>query len=220
MDTYLPLHRVAPGTRAPTASRRPSPSGSRRCWRTSWRIRASRAELEAFFDQRLEACDEAPASLRGDRRDASDSAGEYWRERFDRLRHAVPGAGWRHRCRRSAALEAGGADRDHRLRGDARVPAAARARREHPAAARRGHGGASPAVRRAPSGCWLPECAYRPRGPWAPWPTAPATRRAPRDRGASGRRGVPVLLRRRAHGHGAGARSASTARVADGLERR
>ena len=26
---------------------------------------------------------------------------------------------------------------------------------------------------RAPAGCWLPECAYRPRGPWAPWPTAP-----------------------------------------------
>src|SRR6266536_1018939 len=26
---------------------------------------------------------------------------------------------------------------------------------------------------RAPNGCWLPECAYRPRGPWAPWPTAP-----------------------------------------------
>ncbi len=23
---------------------------------------------------------------------------------------------------------------------------------------------------RAPRGCWLPECAYRPRGPWAPWP--------------------------------------------------
>ena len=26
---------------------------------------------------------------------------------------------------------------------------------------------------RYPAGCWLPECAYRPRGPWAPWPTAP-----------------------------------------------
>ena len=27
-----------------------------------------------------------------------------------------------------------------------------------------------------PQGCWLPECAYRPRGPWAPWPTAPRSR--------------------------------------------
>jgi 1,4-alpha-glucan branching enzyme len=26
---------------------------------------------------------------------------------------------------------------------------------------------------RAPRGCWLPECAYRPRGPWAPWPGGP-----------------------------------------------
>jgi 1,4-alpha-glucan branching enzyme len=28
---------------------------------------------------------------------------------------------------------------------------------------------------RAPAGCWLPECAYRPRGAWEPWPTAPRT---------------------------------------------
>jgi 1,4-alpha-glucan branching enzyme len=27
----------------------------------------------------------------------------------------------------------------------------------------------------SPAGCWLPECAYRPRGPWEPWPTAPRT---------------------------------------------
>jgi len=26
---------------------------------------------------------------------------------------------------------------------------------------------------RRPAGCWLPECAYRPRGPWHPWPSAP-----------------------------------------------
>ena len=28
---------------------------------------------------------------------------------------------------------------------------------------------------RPPKGCWLPECAYRPRGPWEPWPSAPRT---------------------------------------------
>ncbi|OYV62457.1 MAG: hypothetical protein B7Z72_15175, partial [Gemmatimonadetes bacterium 21-71-4] len=27
---------------------------------------------------------------------------------------------------------------------------------------------------REPAGLWLPECAYRPRGEWAPWPGAPA----------------------------------------------
>ncbi|MFI5233081.1 MAG: 1,4-alpha-glucan branching protein, partial [Gemmatimonadales bacterium] len=26
---------------------------------------------------------------------------------------------------------------------------------------------------RAPAGCWLPECAYRPRGAWSPWPDGP-----------------------------------------------
>ncbi|MDX2193733.1 MAG: 1,4-alpha-glucan branching protein domain-containing protein [Gemmatimonadales bacterium] len=29
---------------------------------------------------------------------------------------------------------------------------------------------------RAPAGCWIPECAYRPRGPWAPWPGGPVAR--------------------------------------------
>ncbi len=28
---------------------------------------------------------------------------------------------------------------------------------------------------RAPSGCWLPECAYRPRGAWSPWPGGPSS---------------------------------------------
>lgn len=27
---------------------------------------------------------------------------------------------------------------------------------------------------RAPSGCWLPECAYRPRGAWSPWSGGPS----------------------------------------------
>jgi len=32
---------------------------------------------------------------------------------------------------------------------------------------------------RAPAGCWLPECAYRARGPWAPLPDAPASDERP-----------------------------------------
>src|SRR5438034_11086688 len=32
---------------------------------------------------------------------------------------------------------------------------------------------------RAPAGCWLPECAYRARGPWAPLPSAPASDERP-----------------------------------------
>jgi 1,4-alpha-glucan branching enzyme len=37
-----------------------------------------------------------------------------------------------------------------------------------------------------PTGCWLPECAYRPRGPWQPWPSAP---------GQPVRRGIEEHLR-------------------------
>ena len=59
-----PAARDAPRRSAPTASpRRVTHRRSRRCWPTSSRARCSREELEAFFEQRLAACDEAPASL-------------------------------------------------------------------------------------------------------------------------------------------------------------
>ena len=51
-------------------------------------------ELEAFFEQRLKACDEAPASLRKTGDDAALPLVEYWRSRLTRLRsvfHGVSG---------------------------------------------------------------------------------------------------------------------------------
>jgi len=129
-------------------------------------------EMEAFFEQRLAACAEAPASL--------EKTGDthllplvgYWRDRLVRLRRlfqSVDGnlvAAFR-------ALEAAGRieiigsaathgflpllARDESIRLQLAVGTA-----EH----RRLFG-------RAPTGCWLPECAYRPRGAWAPWPGAP-----------------------------------------------
>jgi 1,4-alpha-glucan branching enzyme len=128
--------------------------------------------MEAFFDQRLAACTEAPASLAKTGEQHLLPLVEYWRARLLRLRrlfHEVDGdlvAAFR-------ALEAAGRleiigsaathgflpllARDESIRFQLAVGTS-----EH----RRLFG-------RAPQGCWLPECAYRPRGPWAPWPTAP-----------------------------------------------
>jgi len=129
-------------------------------------------EMEAFFEQRLTTCAEAPASLAatGDR--ALLPLLEFWRDRLLRLRRRFREAGG-DLIGAFRALEAAGRieiigsaathgflpllARDESIRLQLAVGTA-----EH----RRLFG-------RAPVGCWLPECAYRPRGPWEPWPTAP-----------------------------------------------
>ncbi len=122
-------------------------------------------ELEAFFAQRLRACDEAPASLGQTGDEALLPLVAFWRERFLRLRllnRAIGGdivGALAELARRgrveliSSAATHGflpllGRDESIRLQLVAGVA-------EH----RRLFGA-------APSGCWLPECAYRPRGPW------------------------------------------------------
>ncbi len=131
-------------------------------------------ELEAFLGQRLAACAEAPAALR----DAGDGhllpLVEWWRERLVRLRDLFRAID-RDLLAAFRALEDAGRleiigsaathgflpllGRDESIRLQLAVGVA-----EH----RRFFG-------RAPRGCWLPECAYRPRAPWAPWPGAPAS---------------------------------------------
>ncbi|MEP6688581.1 MAG: 1,4-alpha-glucan branching protein domain-containing protein [Gemmatimonadales bacterium] len=129
-------------------------------------------EMEAFFEQRLVACTEAPASLAKTGEQHLLPLVEYWRARLLRLRrlfHEVDGdlVGAFRALEASGRLEIIGSAathgflpllaRDESIRFQLAVGAS-----EH----RRLFG-------RAPQGCWLPECAYRPRGPWAPWPTAP-----------------------------------------------
>jgi 1,4-alpha-glucan branching enzyme len=129
-------------------------------------------ELGAFLDQRLAACAEASASLAASGERHLLPLVEFWRVRLLRLRrlfHEVDGdlVGAFRALEAAGRLEIiGGAathgflpllGRDESIRFQLAVGTA-----EH----RRLFG-------RAPAGCWLPECAYRPRGPWAPWPTAP-----------------------------------------------
>ncbi len=129
-------------------------------------------ELEAFLAQRLAACDEAEGQL--------PAAGDahlvplvgYWRDRLTRFRDLFRSIGG-NLVAAFRTLEAAGRieivgsaathgflpllARDESIRLQLAVGVA-----EH----RRLFG-------RAPTGCWLPECAYRPRGPWHAWPTAP-----------------------------------------------
>ena len=133
---------------------------------------AFRTEMETFLAQRLAACDEAPESLRGTGEGDLLPLVSFWRTRLLRLRRLFEElggdivAGFR-------ALEAAGRleligsaathgflpllARDESIRLQLAVGGA-----EH----RRLFG-------RVPAGCWLPECAYRPRGPWHPAPAAP-----------------------------------------------
>ena len=130
------------------------------------------AEMEAFFAQRLLACDEALASLAATGEGHLLPLVEFWHARLIRLRQrfhdiggdivatlrALEGAG---RLEIIASAATHGflplLARDESIRLQLAV-----GRAEH----RRLFG-------RVPEGVWLPECAYRPRGPWQPWRAAP-----------------------------------------------
>ena len=173
LDTYLPLLEVLRGLEA---AKIPAPVtiGFTPVLANQLINPLFASEMEAFFDQRIKACDEAPASLATTGDSHLLPLVGFWRERLVRLRalfHSVNqdliGA--------FKALEAAGKleiigsaathgylpllARDESIRLQLAVGVS-----EH----RRIFG-------RAPAGCWLPECAYRPRGPLEPWPTAPRT---------------------------------------------
>ncbi|HEX6645352.1 MAG TPA: 1,4-alpha-glucan branching protein domain-containing protein [Gemmatimonadales bacterium] len=130
-------------------------------------------EMDLFFAQRLAACDEAPASLSATGEGHLLPLVAWWRERFLRLRALWETIG-RDIVGAFRALEAAGRleivgsaathgflpllARDESIRLQLGLGFA-----EH----RRIFG-------REPRGCWVPECAYRPRGRWQPVPGAPA----------------------------------------------
>ncbi len=131
-------------------------------------------EMELFFAQRITACDEAPASLAGTGDSDLLPLVAFWRERLVRLRALFEATG-RDIIGAFAELE-----RDGRIEiiGSAAthgfLPLLAR---DESIRLQLGLGYAEHRriFGRAPAGCWVPECAYRPRGPWHPWPDAPAS---------------------------------------------
>jgi 1,4-alpha-glucan branching enzyme len=173
LDTYLPLLEVLRGLAA-DAVPAPVTIGFTPVLANQLTSPTYVSEMETFFEQRIRACQDAPASLATTGDSHLLPLVGFWRERLIRLRelfHDIDqdliGA--------FRALEAGGRieiissaathgylpllARDESIRLQLAVGVS-----EH----RRIFG-------RSPRGCWLPECAYRPRGPWEPWPTAPRT---------------------------------------------
>jgi 1,4-alpha-glucan branching enzyme len=173
LDTYLPLLEVFRGLEA-DAVPAPVTIGFTPVLANQLTNPLFVTEMEAFFDQRIKACDEAPASLATTGDEHLLPLVGFWRARLVRLRelfHSID----RDLIGAFRALEAAGRieiigsaathgylpllARDESIRLQLAVGVS-----EH----RRIFG-------RSPVGCWLPECAYRPRGPWEPWPTAPRT---------------------------------------------
>ena len=135
---------------------------------------AFRAELELYFQQRLDHCDEAPASLRETGDTHLIPLVDYWRERLTRLRALF----------RSIDGDIVSVFRDLETRGRIEIIGSAATHGFLPLLARDesiqlqldvGRREHTRLFGRAPQGCWLPECAYRPRGPWKPMPDAPDT---------------------------------------------
>ena len=127
-----------------------------------------RAEMALFFAQRLEAAREAPAQLKGTNDEGLIPIAHFWHERLTRLQRyyeSIDGdlvatfRGLAGRGRVELISSAGthaflpllADDRSIRLQLDV-------GRQEY----RRLFNG-------DPQGIWLPECAYRPRGPWRPF---------------------------------------------------
>jgi len=173
IDTYLPLIESlraleAEGVRAPVTI------GFTPVLANQLASDAFRTELELYFQQRLTHCDEAPASLRETGDTHLIPLVDYWRDRLTRLRDLF----------RSIDRDIIAAFRDLEARGRLEIIGSAATHGFLPLLARdesiqlqldvglREH---KRLFGRAPRGCWLPECAYRPRGPWKPLPNAPDT---------------------------------------------
>jgi 1,4-alpha-glucan branching enzyme len=171
IDTYLPLIEALraldqEGVRAPVTI------GFTPVLANQLASDAFRRELELYFEQRLQHCDEAPASLQETGETHLVPLVHYWRERLTRLRALF----------QSIDGDIIGVFRDFETRGRLEIIGSAATHAFLPLLARDesiqlqldvGQREHKRLFGRAPRGCWVPECAYRPRGPWKPLPNAP-----------------------------------------------
>jgi len=175
LDTYLPLLEQLEdlerdGVRAPVTL------GITPVLANQLASPAFTAELEAFLSQRLAACDEAPASLAATGDEALTPLAGFWRERVQRLRARF----------QRAEGDLVGAFRGLQDRGRLEIVSSAATHGFLPLLGRdesvrlqllAGRAEHRRLFGRVPEGCWLPECAYRPAGPWAPPAARPAAHR-------------------------------------------
>jgi 1,4-alpha-glucan branching enzyme len=132
-------------------------------------------ELEAYFDQRLQFCDEAPASLESTGDGHLLPLVDFWRSRLVRLRllfheidQDIPKEFRRLQDAERIEITSSAAThgflpmlaRDESIRLQLALGAAEHIR----------------VFGRRADGCWVPECAYRPPGEWAPGGREPVER--------------------------------------------
>lgn len=127
------------------------------------------AEMERFFEQRLEACREAPRSLASTGDEHLLPLVGFWEDRFTSLQRLFEQVGG----------DLVGAFRRLEERGRIEIIASAATHGFLPLLGREESvllqlvAGAQEHRRlfgRSPAGCWIPECAYRPSGEWNPLP--------------------------------------------------
>jgi len=179
LDTYLPLLSALQGLEMERVEA-PVTLGVTPVLASQLAHRSFALEMEAFFRQRLEACDAAPASLAKTHDEALVPLAGFWRQRFESLRglfDSVDGD----LVRAFRALEE---------RGRIEIISSAATHGFLPLLGRdesirlqllTGRLTHQRLFGRPPTGCWLPECAFRPGGPWAPPGAAPARLRRGTD---------------------------------------
>ncbi len=128
-----------------------------------------REELDAFFQQRLKACEEAPASLVETDDQELLPLVDYWRDRFLRLKtlfDEIEGdlLGAFSRLQEESRLEIISSAATHGF-----LPLLGREESVRLQLAV-GFSEHQRLFGRDPQGCWAPECAYRPSGTWDPIP--------------------------------------------------
>ena len=125
------------------------------------------SEFEAYMDRRLESAAQAPASLAQSGDAALKPIADFWHRRLERL----------YKLFRSIDEDLIGTLKGFESRGVIEIISSAATHGFLPLLARdesielQLRVGVSEHRRlfgRAPTGCWLPECAYRPAGPWNP----------------------------------------------------
>jgi 1,4-alpha-glucan branching enzyme len=139
-----------------------------------------REELEAYISQRLEACDAAPTSLAATGDAELVPLAAYWRRRLTALRDVYHASG----------SDLIGAFRGLQDRGRLELISSAATHGFLPMLGRdesirlqlfTGRAEHRRLFGRAPDGCWLPECAFRPAGPWQPKGARPVAHRRGTD---------------------------------------
>ncbi len=174
IDTYLPLLGTLRGLAADGVPA-PVTIGFTPVLANQLAAPAFAAELEAYFDQRLKACDEAAATFTGTPDEHLIPLAGYWHDRLQSLRALFRSVNGDLVAPFRALEEAGHIEiiggaathgflpllgRDESVRLQLLL-----GRAEH-----------ERLFGRPPAGCWLPECAYRPRGAWAPLPGGPTAK--------------------------------------------